>query len=119
MTQEKRTIAWFAEVGKEDIGLAGGKGANLGEMTRARIPVPPGLIVTADAYRRFLEASAPRPPIDKLAPPLDYNDSAQLQRVSRQIKDRIVTVPVPQDIVSAIKEAYHQLGGGSVAVRSS
>src|SRR3972149_1118287 len=89
MTQEKRTIAWFAEVGKEDIGLAGGKGANLGEMTRARIPVPPGFIVTADAYRRFLEASGVRPTIEKLVPPLDYNDSAQLQRVSRQIKDRI------------------------------
>jgi len=119
MTQEKRTIAWFAEVGKEDIGLAGGKGANLGEMTRARIPVPPGFIVTADAYRRFLAASGLRPTIEKLVSPLDYNDSAQLQRVSRQIKDRIVTVPVPEDIIRDIKEAYRQLGGGSVAVRSS
>jgi len=119
MTQEKRNIAWFAEVGKEDIGLAGGKGANLGEMTRARIPVPPGFIVTADAYRRFLAASGLRPTIEKLVSPLDYNDSAQLQRVSRQIKDRMVTVPVPQDIVRDIKEAYRQFGGGSVAVRSS
>jgi len=119
MTQEKRTIAWFAEVGKEDIGLAGGKGANLGEMTRARIPVPPGFIVTADAYRRFLAASGLRPTIEKLVSPLDYNDSAQLQRVSRQIKDRIVTVPVPEDIVRDIKEAYRKLGGGAVAVRSS
>ena len=119
MTQEKRTIAWFAEVGKEDIGLAGGKGANLGEMTRARIPVPPGFIVTADAYRRFLAASGLRPTIEKLVSPLDYNDSAQLQRVSRQIKDRIVTVPVPEDIIRDIKEAYRQLGSGAVAVRSS
>ncbi|HJX61708.1 MAG TPA: phosphoenolpyruvate synthase, partial [Dehalococcoidia bacterium] len=116
MTQ---AIAWFAEVGKEDVGIAGGKGANLGEMTRARIPVPPGFIVTADAYRRFLEASGLRPTIEKLVSPLDYNDSAQLQRVSRQIKDRIVTVPVPQEIVRDIKEAYRRLGGGAVAVRSS
>jgi len=116
MTQ---AIAWFAEVGKDDIGIAGGKGANLGEMTRARIPVPPGFIVTADAYRRFLEASGLRPTIEKLVSPLDYNDSAQLQRVSRQIKDRIVTVPVPDDIVRDIKEAYRRLGSGAVAVRSS
>jgi len=88
-------------------------------MTRAQIPVPPGFIVTADAYRRFLEASGLRPTIQKLVSPLDYNDSAQLQRVSRQIKDRIVTVPVPEDIVHDIKEAYRKLGGGAVAVRSS
>ena len=119
MTQEMRTIAWFADVGKDDVGVAGGKGANLGEMTRARIPVPPGFIVTADAYRRFLEASGLRPTIQKLVSPLDYNDSAQLQRVSRQIKDRIVTVPVPEEIVRDIKAAYRQLGGGAVAVRSS
>jgi pyruvate,water dikinase len=119
MTQEMRAIVWFADVGKDDVGVAGGKGANLGEMTRARIPVPPGFIVTADAYRRFLEASGLRPTIQKLVSPLDYNDSAQLQRVSRQIKDRIVTVPVPEEIVRDIKAAYRQLGGGAVAVRSS
>jgi pyruvate,water dikinase len=112
-------IAWFADVGKEDIGVAGGKGANLGEMTRARIPVPPGFIVTADAYRRFLEVSGLRPTIEELVSSLDYNDSAQLQRVSRQIKDRVVTVPVPEEIARDIKAAYRQLGGGAVAVRSS
>ena len=116
MTQ---AIAWFAEVGKDDVGVAGGKGANLGEMTRARIPVPPGFIVTADTYRRFLEASGLRPTIENLVSSLDYDDSAQLQRVSREIKDRIVTVPVPQDISRDIKEAYRKLGGGAVAVRSS
>jgi len=114
-----KAIAWFAEVGKDDIGVAGGKGANLGEMTRARIPVPPGFIVTADTYRRFLEASGLRPTIENLVSSLDYDDSAQLQRVSREIKDRIVTVPVPQDISRDIKEAYRKLGGGAVAVRSS
>lgn len=119
MTQEKRAIAWFAEVGKDDVGLAGGKGANLGEMTRAGIPVPSGFIVTADAYRRFLEASGLRPSIQKLLSSLEYNDSAQLQRVSQQIKDRIVTVPVPEEIVRDIKEAYRRLGDGPVAVRSS
>jgi pyruvate,water dikinase len=116
MTQ---AIAWFAEVGKDDIGVAGGKGANLGEMTRARIPVPPGFIVTAETYRRFLEASGLRPTIENLVSSLNYDDSAQLQRVSREIKDRIVTVPVPQDISRDIKEAYRKLGGGAVAVRSS
>ncbi len=119
MAEGKRTIVWFADVGREDIAIAGGKGANLGEMTRARIPVPAGFIVAADTYHRFLEASGLRPMIQKLLAPLDYNDSAQLQRISQQIKDRVVTVPVPADIARDIKEAYRQLGGGPVAVRSS
>ena len=45
-----RNIVWFREVDKDDIGLVGGKGANLGELTRAGLPVPPGFIVTAEAY---------------------------------------------------------------------
>ena len=50
MNKSPRVIAWFDEVDKGDIPLVGGKGANLGEMTKARIPIPPGFIVTADAY---------------------------------------------------------------------
>jgi len=50
----QKAIVWFNEVTKEDIPLAGGKGANLGEMTKAHIPVPPGFIVTANAYYDFL-----------------------------------------------------------------
>jgi pyruvate,water dikinase len=40
-----RSVVWFSEVGKEDLGLVGGKGANLGELTRAGIPVPPGFVL--------------------------------------------------------------------------
>ena len=50
-----KVIAWFDEIGRADIPIAGGKGANLGEMTRTQIPVPPGFIVTADAYFHFLQ----------------------------------------------------------------
>jgi pyruvate,water dikinase len=45
----QKDIVWFDEVGKGDIASVGGKGANLGELTNARIPVPPGFIVTAQA----------------------------------------------------------------------
>ena len=48
-------VRWFTEVGREDVGTVGGKGANLGEMTSFGIPVPPGFIVTAEAYFDFLE----------------------------------------------------------------
>ncbi|MDP6127828.1 MAG: PEP/pyruvate-binding domain-containing protein, partial [Dehalococcoidales bacterium] len=55
MRDGNKVVVWFAEVDKNDIPLVGGKGANLGEMTNAGIPVPPGFIVTAGAYFDFIE----------------------------------------------------------------
>jgi len=119
MRASEREVLWFTEVGKKDIPLVGGKGANLGEMTQAQIPVPPGFIVTAQTYTRFLEQAGLRPTIQKLLSPLDYNDSARLQKVSEEIKSLICSVPVPQQIAAAIKQAYVKMGKGLVAVRSS
>ena len=45
-------IRWFSEIGLTDVALVGGKGANLGELTAAGLPVPPGFVVTAAAYPR-------------------------------------------------------------------
>ncbi|TAK70504.1 MAG: hypothetical protein EPO22_01695, partial [Dehalococcoidia bacterium] len=53
-------VRWFEELAKDDTPVAGGKGANLGEMTRAGLPVPPGFVVTADAYRAFIERAGLR-----------------------------------------------------------
>ena len=47
----------FNEIKKEDVLVAGGKGANLGEMTSAKINVPSGFVITADAYRDFLKVN--------------------------------------------------------------
>jgi len=46
----KKHVVWFEEVTKDDVGTVGGKGANLGEMTRAHLPIPYGFVVTAQAY---------------------------------------------------------------------
>ncbi|KPK21366.1 MAG: phosphoenolpyruvate synthase, partial [Dehalococcoidia bacterium SM23_28_1] len=119
MSASEREVLWFTEVGKGDTPLVGGKGANLGEMTQAQIPVPPGFIVTAHTYTRFVEQAGLRPTIQKLLSPLDYNDSARLQKVSEEIKSLIRSTPVPEQIAAAIKKAYRELGGGPVAVRSS
>jgi pyruvate,water dikinase len=119
MSFSERDVLWFKDVGKHDTPSAGGKGANLGEMTQAQIPVPPGFIVSAQAYTRFIEQAGLRPVIEKLLSPLDYNDSAQLQRVSEEIKTLIRSTPVPQQTATEIKKAYRQLGDGPVAVRSS
>jgi pyruvate,water dikinase len=114
-----KAIVWFHEVGKDDVGLVGGKGANLGEMTQAKIPVPPGFIVTSPTYFRFLDASGLRPLLERALAGLDHHNNDALQQASRQIKQTIIDAPVPEEIAREIKEAYRQLGRGAVAVRSS
>jgi len=119
MKQGTKAVVWFDEITKGDIPLVGGKGANLGEMVHARIPVPPGFIVTADAYFKFLEASNLTDEIRRYLEDLDVNDSKKLQDVASLIKDRISSAPILPDMVKEIKGAYLKLGGGLVAVRSS
>jgi pyruvate,water dikinase len=119
MKQKTKVIAWFNEVTKDDIPLVGGKGANLGEMVHARIPVPPGFIVTADAYFKFLEIAGLTNEIRRYLKGLNVNDSKKLQEIASLIKGIISSAPMPPNMVSEIKGAYLKLGGGLVAVRSS
>lgn len=119
MKQGTKYIVWFDEVNKDDISLVGGKGANLGEMTSARIPVPPGFIVTSEAYFEFLKTSKLAGEIRKLLQNLDVNDSKKLQEISSTIKSRFAALSMPEDLANQIKVAYQKLGGGLVAVRSS
>ncbi|HXX59195.1 MAG TPA: phosphoenolpyruvate synthase [Dehalococcoidales bacterium] len=114
-----KAIVWFNEVTKKDIPLVGGKGANLGEMTAAGIPVPQGFIVTADAYSQFIKEAGLTDKIRSLLDPLDPNDSKQLQSISTKIKNIIVKAQMPADLDIAIRNAYKEMKGGLVAVRSS
>jgi len=119
MQKGTKTIVWFDEVTKVDIPLVGGKGANLGEMVHAKIPVPPGFIVTADAYFKFLDDAGLTADIRRYLKDLNVNDSKRLQEVADVIKNRISSAPMPPDMVKEMKEAYRKLGQGLVAVRSS
>ncbi|MEW5762725.1 MAG: phosphoenolpyruvate synthase [Bacillota bacterium] len=117
-----RFVKWFNELGKDDVGLVGGKGANLGEMTRAGIAVPPGFCVTAEAYRYFVERMELQPKIRELIRQTDINDVEQLTLNTARIRDLIKATPVPPEIADEIGRAYGELGGGEdvpVAVRSS
>jgi len=112
----------FQEVGKDDVALVGGKGANLGEMTRAGLPVPPGFIVTSQAYYDFLDKAGLRDRIFQVLSDLDHNDTQALDRASDTIKHLIISAEMPQDIATEIKQFYRGLSGEEdvyVAVRSS
>jgi pyruvate, water dikinase len=119
MSSSNKAILWFNEVGKQDIASVGGKGANLGELTQAQIPVPPGFIVTADAYYRFLEKTRISAQIQHKLQPLDPHDSKTLQKVAEEIQQIVISAELPPDLAVEIKSAYKKMGGGLVAVRSS
>lgn len=117
-------VVWFSEVGKEDGALVGGKGANLGEMTQAGFPVPPGFIVTSRAYTHFLDESGLRQGIKDALEGLDVSNSDALEEASRKIQKNITHARFPQEIAREVIEAYYSMDKGisrhaRVAVRSS
>ena len=119
MHRGQKAIVWFNEVTKKDVPTVGGKGANLGEMTNAHIPVPPGFIVTATAYFDFLQQAKIIDKIHELLKPLDINNSGQLQQIASEVRQAISDAPMPPDLANEIEQAYTKMGKGLVAVRSS
>ncbi len=119
MQKNTKAVVWFNEVNKNDIPLVGGKGANLGEMTQAGIPVPPGFIVTASAYFDFIEKANLDDKIKSLLDPVDVHNSKQLQEVALKVQKLITDAQMPKETAKAIEHAYNKMGKGLVAVRSS
>jgi len=118
-SKKVKFILWFAELGKENIPEAGGKGANLGELTNAGIPVPAGFVITAQAYYYFLEKTKIKEDILRALKGIDPEDSKKLNQISREIKKKIMSAKMPDEISDAVFDAYRRLGGFAVAVRSS
>lgn len=111
---------WFHDVDHDDISLVGGKGANLGEMTKAGFPVPNGFVVTAPAYYHFLDENHLREKIRAMLSGLDVGRTEELTRVSQQIRKLIRESSIPQDLATLVMNTYLKLGKDSlVAVRSS
>lgn len=114
---------WIREVGKNDIGIAGGKGANLGEMINKGLPVPPGFIITAKAFRNFLKESKIEKELFDLLK-IDIDDDAQLKDAEKKAKQLILGTKIPEMIKNEILDKYNALCAEEgnkvfVAVRSS
>lgn len=105
---DSRVTVPLAAVSRGDVGLAGGKGANLGELVRAGLPVPPGFVVTTGAYRRAVADA----PFTAAAGQSDGDGGAAMRAAVRDVH-------LPADITRAVADSYDALGGGAVAVRSS
>ena len=109
-------VVWFSEINKKSINIAGGKGANLGEMYNAKIPVPPGFVVTAQAYNYFIEKAGIGEKMKKLLSGLDYENTKQLDEITKKVRELILKSEMPEKMESAILEAYESLSTGPETV---
>ena len=125
-------IAWFSDLGVNDIDQVGGKNASLGEMVRnltsAGVRVPDGFATTAEAYRHFISDGGLVDMINTELAALDTDDVEQLAAVGRKIREAVTRQPFPANLEADIRTSYTRLaedsGGASgaevsFAVRSS
>ena len=109
----------LSAVNKNDVALVGGKGASLGELLRAGVPVPQGYVVTTDAYREFMSENGLDLEVERVLKDINVNDASELSRAASQMQGSVLSSSLSPSIESMIRSAYHDLGCGPVAVRSS
>lgn len=116
-------VADFKDIDKHDLSLVGGKGANLGEMTKAKFPVPGGFAVTVPSYDLFLKENEIAQKIYDILKPTDVDDPVQLKKASRSIQKIINSSKFPESVHKELIKSYKKLSGrfksALVAVRSS
>ena len=112
-------LKFFKQIHKTDVAIAGGKGASLGEMSNARIPVPPGFVVLSSAFDRFLEETKLNAEIEARLKEVNPDDTNSVDRVSAVLRDVIHDHKMPEDLAQEILQAFDELNAEFVAVRSS
>ena len=115
-------VRFFQVMTKQDIQEAGGKAANLGELTQAGFTVPPGFCVTANSLSHHIKENDLQEKIEKIAAGFNYEDYGEIESKTSAIRSLITAVPIPEDLEKELKEAIQQLTNHDrhlVAVRSS
>src|SRR6202030_292540 len=107
----ERYVLDLEEIDKTQVALAGGKGANLGELSRIEgIRVPAGFCVTTDAFRRVMATVAcPDGQLDRLSR-LDPDDRQAIRTLSAEVRRTVEGIAVPDDLVAAITDSVTRLG---------
>lgn len=118
-------IRWFEQLSLADTELVGGKGANLGELAAAGLPVPPGFVITSRAFGAQLAQADLRARILTRVGQLQVDDTSELRRTADELQELVRQYPLPEPVRAEVGAAYQNLvrrcGGGElfVAVRSS
>ena len=119
------SVMWFESYWHGMKPEVGGKGASLGEMTGAGLPVPPGFVLTTQAFRVSKDAAQLDVQLACLLKGLDTNNTAMVEERCKQIREAIATMPMDAQVEQDLRNAYDELCQVSatenipVAVRSS
>ncbi|MEA2064706.1 MAG: PEP/pyruvate-binding domain-containing protein [Patescibacteria group bacterium] len=109
----------FKQLTKKNVDIAGGKGASLGEMINAKIPVPSGFVILANVFDRFLEETDLTQEIKAQLKKVNYDDVNSVDRASNVIRDLIHDAKMPKDLEKEISTEFKKTRCRFVAVRSS
>lgn len=109
----------FNQLGKNDTQIAGGKGASLGEMTQAGIPVPPGFVVLSDSFESFIKTTGLEVEIDAALETVNNEEMYTVEHASEKIKALILNAELPAGLQNEIRQAYEQLNKLENPKRSS
>ncbi len=115
-------IVRFKDVGREDVNIVGGKGANLGELSKFNMPVPDGFIVTSGAYFKNLIHSGAQDRIRSILHGLDVNNPLTLEQKALECQNEIKNIQLDPQLENDLYKFYEKLSGKHVklvAVRSS
>ena len=115
----KNIALTFKDISSKDVEIAGGKGASLGEMTQAGIPVPPGFVILSTTFDEFIKESDLVQEIDAIIDSVNHKDINSVEVASEKIQALIKNAEMPDKIVSEIKAKFKDLNTEFVAVRSS
>jgi len=107
-------IKWFSELNKSSGSIAGGKGANLAEIYNIKVNVPPGFVVTAQAYDYFISEAGLNSRIKELLESIDYEDTEQLDETTKEIRRLIVGADFPKEMKEEIVESYELLDTNNI-----
>src|SRR3989344_8121441 len=109
----------FKQLDKNDVAIAGGKGASLGEMTKAGVPIPPGFVVLSNSFEQFIKETGINVEIENALHSLNHKDINSVEKMSEEIRALIKLAEFPEDIKIEVLKHYKELDAEFVAVRSS
>jgi pyruvate,water dikinase len=102
-------IAWFEQLDKNSGSIAGGKGANLGELVKIKMPIPSGFVILTKAFDKFIELNGIKNQIQELIDNCDVDNTEQLLETSKKIKGLIISQDFPIGMRTELIDSYREL----------
>ncbi len=106
MAKKRNYVLWLSDLSKKDVLVAGGKGANLGEMYNAKFPVPQAFVVTTEAFKYFLKQTKIEDQIRQILHKIDVDNTSQLSEKAKEIRNIIIEAKMPSALEKEIRESY-------------